>query len=336
MAERSEFKAPRGRMPVLQFMAPAELAIDPSYQRSIEGRESQALIKKIAKGWNWDLCLPLVVSRRREEGAETLYVIDGQHRLEAARKRGDIAQLPCMVKEYASAADEAARFVDLNQRRRALGALDLFKAALASRDAEAVAIMQAMEDAGLSLAAHQNYISWKPGQVSIIGGIQRSWRAEGARVTAEALQLLATAFAGTVQRYAGTIWPGLVAVCAEEMRGDKAFDAGRFAALSAKLGSKGQEELRKLVLARSALNPEMGRNAAAIQIVGEIYWPDRASARVTKVTDKRSPLQFVTDRPVAAGGDGKAWCDQCDMRVTEEEATGCKSRWCSLRVEVAA
>ena len=120
------------------------------------------------------------------------------------------------------------------------------------------------------------------------------------------------------------------------MRGGKPFDAGRFAALGAKLGSKGQEELRKLVLARSALNPEMGRNAAAIQIVGEIHWPDRATAKVARVTDKRTPLNFVTDRPVVDGGDGKAWCDQCDMRVTEEEARGCKSRWCSLRVEVAA
>lgn len=325
-----------GRMPVLQFLAPAELAIDATYQRSIESAESKTLIRKIAQHWNWDLCLPLVVSRRRTDAGEAYFVIDGQHRLEAARLRRDIAQLPCMVKEYGNAADEAASFVHLNQQRRPLGTLDLFKAALASEDPEACAIMAAMREAGLSLAAHQNYISWKPGQLAIIGGIQRSWRREGAKVTAEALKLLGTAFPDTVQRYAGTIWPGLVAVCAEEMRGGKAFDPGRFATLSGKLGAKGQDDLRKLVLARCALNPELGRSAASIQLIGEIHWPDRAKAQVAKATDKRSPLQFRTDRPVAAGGDGKAWCDQCDMRVTEGQALSCKSRWCSLRVEEAA
>ena len=327
---RLKVNPPLGRMPVLQFLAPAELTIDASYQRSIESGESKALIRKIAQHWNWDLCLPLVVSRRREDGVETYYVIDGQHRLDAARMRKDIAQLPCMVKEYASAADEAASFVHLNQQRRPLGALDLFKAALASEDPEAVSIMKAMGDAGLSLAAHSNYTAWKPGQLAIIGGIQREWRRAGAKVTAEALQLLGTAFPDAIHRYAGTIWPGLVAVCAEEMRGGKEFDPGRFATLSAKLGSKGQNTLRKLVLARCALKPELGRNAAAIQIVGEVHWPERKAARVEKLGE-RSPLHFETDQPVAMGGDGKAWCDQCEMRVTQGQAEGCKSRWCSLR-----
>lgn len=333
---RLKVNPPLGRMPVLQFVAPHELAIDASYQRSIEGPESKALIRKIAQHWNWDLCLPLVVSRRREEGEERLFVIDGQHRLEAARLRKDINQMPCMVKEYSSAADEAASFVHLNQQRRPLGALDLFKAALASEDPEAVAIMDAMAAAGLSLAAHSNYTAWKPGQVAIIGGIQRSWRREGARVVTEALQVLGTAFSGEVLQYAGTLWPGIVAVCAEEMRGDRAFPADRFAGFSARLGSAGQKGLRKQVLARGALNPDLGRAAAAIQIAREIHWPDRVTVPVQKATDKRPALHFETDQPVVAGGDGKAWCDQCDMRVTLEQAQGCRSRWCSLRRAEAA
>ena len=47
----------------------------------------------------------------------------------AARLRGDIPQLPAVVVQYASAADEAASFVHLNQQRRPLTRLDLFKAA---------------------------------------------------------------------------------------------------------------------------------------------------------------------------------------------------------------
>ncbi|WP_370179928.1 DUF6551 family protein [Alteriqipengyuania sp.] len=322
---RLKVNPPLGRMPVLQFMPPAELAIDGSYQRSIEARESQALIRRIAQHWNWDLCQPLVVSRRAGENGGGLFVIDGQHRLAAARLRGDIAQLPCVVIDYASAGDEAASFVHLNQQRRPLGALDLFKAALASEDEEARAIMAALGEAGLSLAAHGNHIAWKPGQLAIIGGIQRSWRREGARVTSEALQVLGAAFAGTILQYAGTVWPGIVAVCAEQMAEDRDFPAGDFAKFTAELGAIGQQELRKRVLERSGARPELGRAGAALQVIREIRWPGRAHVAAAKVGETRPVLDFKPDM------DGMAWCDQCDMRVRRDQAEGCKSRFCSLR-----
>lgn len=330
---RLKLNPPLGRMPVLQFLRPAELQIDPTYQRSIESSDSQKLIKRIAQHWNWDLCQPLVVSRRGDGG---LYVIDGQHRLEAARLRGDIDQLPGVVGDYGTAADEAASFVHLNQQRRPLGALDLFKAALASDDPEAHAIMAALEAAGLSLAPHGNPHFWKAGQVAIIGGIQRSWRRQGAEVTAEGLQVLSTAFAGEVLRYAGTIWPGIVVVCAEIMRGAQTMPAGTFAALTAKLGAKGQEGLRKAILARAALHPNLGTSEAARQIVAELQWPERAASFAKpvapKATDPRPAFVFKPDgKGDGPVGDGMAWCDQCEMRVSAGQAGGCKSRWCSLR-----
>lgn len=344
---RLKCNPPLGRMPVLQFMRPAELQIDPAYQRSIEGPESQALIRKIAQFWNWDLCQPLVISRRADGG---LYVIDGQHRLEAARLRGDIDQLPGVVGDYANAADEAASFVHLNQQRRALKTIDLFKAALASDDAEAKAILAAMEAARLSLAAHTNFTAWKPGQVAIIGGIQRAWRRQGAAVTAEALQVLSTAFAGEVLRYAGTIWPGIVVVCAEAMRVGRSsgptaslneagkLSPGGFATLTAKLGAKGQEGLRKAILARAALHPDLGYNEASRQIVAELHWPERAKPGVVqpaaRITDPKPAFVFTPDGkgdgPIGIG-DGCAWCEQCDMRISREQAESCRSRWCSLR-----
>ena len=326
--KRLKFETPIGRLPVLQFMQPAELQIDPQYQRSIEGRQSQSLIAKIAQGWNWDLCQPLVIARRSEEG---LFVIDGQHRLEAARLRGDITQLPCVVVDYAGAAEEAASFVHLNQQRRPLTTLDLFKAALASGDEEAQAIMAALTEAGLGLTNSNNIDRWKPGQVQIIGGIQRLWRREGQEVVSKALDLLAEAYRGEIMRFAGTIWPGLVAVCAEEMRSGKSFAPDRFAQLASALNELGQEEFRKLVLARCALNPDIGRSIVAIRIVQELHDPERFSKRSGMGSAPMAPLVFKTDQPVAAGGDGKAWCDQCDMRVTQTEAEGCKSRHCSLR-----
>jgi hypothetical protein len=201
------FDAPIGVLPVLQYCLPAQLQIDPSYQRSIENGESKTLIKAIASKWDWGLCQPLVVARR---GDGSLFVIDGQHRLEAAKLRGDIAQLPCVVSDSREASAEAAQFVALNRNRRPLAALDVFRASLASGADEAHAILAALEAAGLSLAPHSNHTAWKPGMVSNIGGIERAWKRLGAAVTTRALELLAKGFEGQVLRYAGTIFPGLV------------------------------------------------------------------------------------------------------------------------------
>ena len=128
---------PLGSLPVLQYCSPDQLSIDESYQRSLESENSRTLIRKIAMYWDWGLCQPLFVARRSDG---KLYVVDGQHRLAAAKLRGDIWQLPCVVTHFDSAADEAASFVALNQQRRPLTQVELFKAALSAGDEEALTI----------------------------------------------------------------------------------------------------------------------------------------------------------------------------------------------------
>ena len=84
----------RGMRPSLEFRPIPDLHIDPTYQRSIDTAPSQTLIRRIAVHWDWGLCQPLTVAKR-DDGM--LYVIDGQHRLAAAKARHDIYDLPCVV-----------------------------------------------------------------------------------------------------------------------------------------------------------------------------------------------------------------------------------------------
>lgn len=313
---RLKVNPPLGRMPVLQFVPPAELQVDASYQRSIEGADSQGLIRKIAQHWNWDICQPLVVSRRSwMDGA--LFVIDGQHRLSAARLRKDIAQLPCVVLDYASAADEAANFVHLNRQRRQLSKLDLFKAAVASEDPEACAILEAIEGSGLSVAPHLTSVAWKPGMVGNIGGIERAWRRQGAGVTKTALAVLAQAFKGQVLQYAGTLFPGVVALCMAA-RGDHVPDAE----LAEWLGSRSQKDWRGAMMEARVADPNLKYSAASEQAILSAWRAHRGEP----VDAGAGRLRFTPD------ANGKDWCEQCEMRVTRAEAEGCKSRWCSLKV----
>lgn len=209
---RLKVNPPLGRRPSLENRTIAELRIDPSYQRSVETGASQALIRRIAQHWDWGLFQPLVVARR-DDG--TFWVVDGQHRLAAARLRNDMYDLPCVVTQYASAGDEAATFVALNVQRRPLSALDLFNAAVTANDESATEIALMISAAGLALAPHTNSTAWKPGMVANIAGIQAAHRTHGKKATARALRVLAVAFEGQVLVYAGTIFPGIARLIAE-------------------------------------------------------------------------------------------------------------------------
>lgn len=214
------FPPPTGRRLVLQNCTLGELEIDPAYQRSIQGQVSQAHIRALARDWNWSLCLPLVVARRvGADSQERLFVVDGQHRLAAARLRGDIYDLPCVVGSYADTTAEAAAFVALNARRRTLGPLDLFRAAVASGDDQAAVMQRLITDAGLALAPHTNRASWTPGVIDTVSGVRRILREHGEDVTGRSLAVLAGAFAGQVLHYAGTLLPGIAAALADPPRG---------------------------------------------------------------------------------------------------------------------
>jgi hypothetical protein len=327
-AATSRLKAnpPLGRMPTLQFVLPGELAVDSLYQRSIEGGDSQALIRRIAQHWNWDLCQPLVVSRRN---TGELFVIDGQHRLEAAKLRGDIPQLPCVIVAYSNTADEAASFVHLNQQRRPLTKLDIFKAAVASEDPEACAIMEAIAYAGLSIASHSNFTAWKPGQISNVGGIEASWRRHGPKATGYALRALQLGFDGQVLRYAGTIFPGIAGVCADETRKGE-FDPQRFERFVTMLALREQTQWRGDIMRAKADNPLFKFQAASLKVVLDAWSRangDQPRQAVPVSAAPPAPVKPLQEFP------GFRWCDQCDMRVTHSQAAGCRSRFCSLRLK---
>lgn len=338
--DRLKLNPPLGRMPVLQFCAPGELQIDPGYQRGMEDEKSQTLVRRIAQHWNWDLCQPLVVARR---SGGMLFVIDGQHRLAAAQRRGDIAQLPCVVQDFAHVADEAASFVHLNQQRKPLTKLDLFRAAVASGAPRALEIVAALSAAGLKLAPHSNVATWKPGVVAHIGGIERAWGREGPKAAAVALLALGQGFAGQVQRFGGTLYRGLVAVCAAEIRAQGSFAGDRFAQFVALLHSRTQIEWNGAINLHFAHNPDMFRAEAAEGLMRDEWrkWQGQAaiSATAAPVAPRTAGVPVLGAKQPGFGlgaGDWKgdaewAWCQQCDKRRTREQAGACDSRFCKLR-----
>jgi hypothetical protein len=317
-------------------------------------------------------------------------VIDGQHRLAAARIRGDIDHLPAVVGSYASTADEAANFVHLNQQRRPLGKLDLFKAAVASGDTEATEIVAALEAAGLSVAPHMNPISWAPARSATSVASRPAGGAMGP--TSPGWRSARCAKASTARSCSmPQHLPAVVSAEARQFR--PAFTDKSWAALIAMIRSKTQDEWRSAMLMARAHDPNLTLPKASEKVLLDAWDADadtligpaalRPGARCidcqaqrtappprrrpcaqaarrsrpgcspresrlvicsigarraegsacAKPPRSRLPRCLGRERPsrFIPGPDRKAWCSQCDRRVSAGELASCKDRFCAFQ-----
>jgi hypothetical protein len=119
------------------------LKIHPAYQRDVLPEK----VKAITAAWSWVSLGALVVGERGGE----FWVIDGQHRTLAAKRRSDIAHLPCVVFKTADVKTEARGFLDLNTGRKPVTAVAKQKAMVAAGDEVAAYVQQQCEALGLEI-----------------------------------------------------------------------------------------------------------------------------------------------------------------------------------------
>jgi len=100
-----------------------ELIVDHSYQRAPGGEKN---INETADLFDW-IAFGCVVAMQRKNN--TLYVIDGQQRVLAAKKREDIENVPCIIFRSPSSEMEAREFININTRRKNVTAYAKFRAA---------------------------------------------------------------------------------------------------------------------------------------------------------------------------------------------------------------
>ncbi|MCW6529740.1 hypothetical protein NED98_05730 [Sphingomonas sp. MMSM20] len=205
----------RGVPPSIEWVSVDDLRVDGDYQRSIENEPSRRLVASIAAHWDWRLCMPLAVSRR----VDGRYVIDGQHRLAAARMRKDIIHLPCSIGTYDGVADEAAMFVAANRARRAINRLDDFHAALVAGDEDALEINRVVETAGLRVARQTGSQAWRPGEVAFTSSVAAVMGRNGEELVIDALSAIAEAFQGQVLTNGASVFLGLTRIMASPPEG---------------------------------------------------------------------------------------------------------------------
>jgi hypothetical protein len=185
------FSPAKGRQPSIEWVPIAELHVDLTYQRSIESAASQKLIRSIAAEWDWDVLDVLKVSRRPDD---RMFLVDGQHRRAAAELRGDIAQLPCVLKRCAGPAEEARLFIAANRSRRAMTRVDDFRAAVGAGDAEALAVQRCVDAAALTIARQATASAAAAGELYNVSALRNALRKHGEDALAAVLRVIGEAF----------------------------------------------------------------------------------------------------------------------------------------------
>lgn len=128
----------------LKDMAVTEFSVDPSVQRQL----NEPRVTKLAKDFNPKM-LGLVTASKRLDGRS--YILDGQHRIAAARKAGYTGYVATRLYENLTVAEEARLFLDLNDTRK-VNAMDKFLVRATMGDPGALALRDALARVGLTVS----------------------------------------------------------------------------------------------------------------------------------------------------------------------------------------
>lgn len=128
-----------------------ELHLDPPYQRP----RSKAFIKMVVDNYNPNQLRPAKVSKR-DDGS--YYVWDGQHtveiiRLYCERKGIPNPEVPSMIYNNLSYADEATLFANQSEFVRKMQKVDIFKALLEAEDEGAISLERIVQSFGFQISA---------------------------------------------------------------------------------------------------------------------------------------------------------------------------------------
>jgi len=167
-----------------------EMVVDRSYQRTLQSRRSKSLIDSLTANFRWMHCSPLVGCERADG---KIVIIDGQHRLAAAKRIPAISLLPCYVVDELTVAQQAHAFVAHNSARVTVTPLQLFHAKAVAGDAEAVAILDACAAAGVKVLRSQGGAE-KADETGSLGILTSIYRKDGAQKLTEVLRILRAAY----------------------------------------------------------------------------------------------------------------------------------------------
>jgi hypothetical protein len=179
-----------GKRPELTWLPVDRLDVDPAYQRSLDTPRGKRLVQKIVDNFRWASFQAILAA----PAAERWLIIDGQHRVRAARLIG-LGLVPAVVIHDLSQADQAAAFVGANRDRVAVSAQALFHARVAAGEAAALTVARLCAAAGIEVArSNQAANSIVAGKTAAVPALLYMLRTYGETNTGTAIAAVAAAY----------------------------------------------------------------------------------------------------------------------------------------------
>ncbi|WP_442580739.1 hypothetical protein ACSBOB_01680 [Mesorhizobium sp. ASY16-5R] len=143
---------PTTGVPIVEYINPRSLYVDPAYQRSI-GERGLRQIRNIVEAFDWSkFKLPTCAYGTNFAGETILFVLDGQHTAIGCASHPDIDVIPVAIVEAPMTVEaQADAFIGINRDRLNVTPLQLHVAAVAAGKDDAVAIERACQRAGVEL-----------------------------------------------------------------------------------------------------------------------------------------------------------------------------------------
>ncbi len=175
--------------PIFDRIAPGDLLVDETYQRDLSAR-SLRLIRSIVEGWDWLKFKPPVVALT-DRGFE---VVDGQHTAIAAACHPEIALIPVVVVDGSDHARRARAFVSHAVDRLQVTPAQVWHAAVAAGDEDALTIHNVLERAGVKLLPYPPTDGvYGTAETVALGAVRRLVDKRGAMRAREVLEIVAKA-----------------------------------------------------------------------------------------------------------------------------------------------
>lgn len=185
-----------GAKPALMWIPVKSLHINDVYQRSISTGRGQSVIREIVASFRWPLFGVLMVTQRKEGG---YWVIDGQHRMNAAKHAG-IDKVPCMLIVGLDTRDQAKIFTGINARRVNMSVQALHHAKVAAGEEDAVALQEACIEADVVILPYPKAAGQglKPNETLMVTNLRCALKKLGREGFVEVLKGISRDYPNTV------------------------------------------------------------------------------------------------------------------------------------------
>lgn len=207
-----------GAKPHLLWLPVDRLSVDHSYQRTLESRRSQRVIESIAANFQW-VAFQAILATPTPDGG--WLIIDGQHRVEGARRSG-VTEVPAVVVDAATVEAQADAFVRANTERVSMNAFALHRARVKAGEPKSAAAEELCRKAGVTIPAYPiPSASLKPGQTMALGTIVRMAKMTPAELPVMALTTVAEANRDRSGALRASVIQAVVNILAAQMEPDR-------------------------------------------------------------------------------------------------------------------